>query len=157
MSFLIIIQSQHKLIPRKFHSNKNVVRHLVFLVSQSSAQAAVHEAYWPYIVTGHVTGLIQSLSQIFVRGKINLYVLVPNNIPLRIECERHTKKSRCVWETLQYALGGNKVQKAIFSFKVKIKVTRSLTLVSFERASLVEYACQIWSLHLLQFKSYSEG
>ena len=39
-----------------------------------------------------------------------------------------------------YAPGGNKVQKAIFSFKVKVKVTRSLTLVSFERASLLEYA-----------------
>ena len=65
------------------------------------------------------------------------------------------KKSRCVCEKLC----GNKVQKAIFSFKVKVKVTRSLTLVSFERASLVEYACQIWSLYLLllQFKSYSKG
>ena len=48
-----------------------------------------------------------------------------------------------VCETLQYAPGGNKVEKAIFSFKVKVKVTRSLTLMSFERASLVEYACQI--------------
>ena len=63
------------------------------------------------------------------------------------------KKSRGVCETPQYAPGGNKVEKAIFSFKV----TRSLTLVSFERASLVEYACQIWSLYLLRFKSYSEG
>ena len=36
---------------------------------------------------------------------------------------------------------GNKVLKAIFGFKVKVKVTRSLTLVTFERASLVEYAC----------------
>ena len=36
-----------------------------------------------------------------------------------------------------------KSKKAIFSFKVKVKVTKSLTLVSFERASLVEYACQI--------------
>ena len=36
-----------------------------------------------------------------------------------------------------------KSKKAIFSFKVKLKVTRSLTLVSIERASLVEYACQI--------------
>ena len=54
--------------------------------------------------------------------------------------------------------GGNKVQKAILSFKVKVKVkiTRSLSVVSFERASLVEYACQIWSLYLLRFKSYSE-
>ena len=49
-----------------------------------------------------------------------------------------------------------KSKKAIFSFKVEVKVTRSLTLVSFKRASLVEYACQIWSLYLLQFKSYSE-
>ena len=38
-----------------------------------------------------------------------------------------------------YVPGGNKVQKAILSFNV----TRSLTLVSFTRASLVEYACQI--------------
>ena len=47
----------------------------------------------------------------------------------------------------------------IFSLKVKVKVTRSLTLVSFERALLVEYACQIWCLfdYLLWFKSYSEG
>ena len=43
------------------------------------------------------------------------------------------KKSRCVVK--HYAPGGNKVQKAIYSFKVKVKVTRSLTLVSFERVS----------------------
>ena len=61
----------------------------------------------------------------------------------------YEEKSRGVCETLQYAPGGNKVEKAIFSFKVKVKVTRSLTLVSFGRASLVEYACQIWSLYLL--------
>ena len=69
----------------------------------------------------------------------------------------HVKKSRCVCETLQYAPGSNKVPKAIFSFKVKVKVTRLLTLMPFERASLVEYACQIWSLYLLWFKIYSEG
>ena len=34
-----------------------------------------------------------------------------------------------------YAPGGNKVQKAIFNFKVMVKVTRSLTLVSLERVS----------------------
>ena len=38
-----------------------------------------------------------------------------------------------------YAPGGNKTEKAIFSFKV----TRSLTLMSFERASFVEYARHI--------------
>ena len=48
-----------------------------------------------------------------------------------------------VCETLRYDPGGNKVQKAIFSFNVKVKVRRSLTLVSFGRASLVEYVCQI--------------
>ena len=67
------------------------------------------------------------------------------------------QKSRGVCETLEYAPGGNEVEKAIFSFKVKVKVIRSLTLVSFVRASLVEYACQVWSLYLLGFKSYSEG
>ena len=51
-----------------------------------------------------------------------------------------------------YASGGNKVQKAIISFKVKVKVTRSLTLMSFERAPSVEYACQIWSLYLFSLK-----
>ena len=56
----------------------------------------------------------------------------------------------CLWNT--DAPGGNKVKKAIFSFKVKVKVKRSLTLVSFERVSLVEYACQIWSLYLLRLK-----
>ena len=39
-----------------------------------------------------------------------------------------------------YAPGGNKVKKAIFSFKVKVKVTRSLTLVSFK-------GCHEWSMH----------
>ena len=71
------------------------------------------------------------------------------------ELQLRKKKSRGVCEILQYAPGGNKVEKAIFSFNVKVKVTRSL--VSFERASLVEYACQIRSLDLLRFKSYSEG
>ena len=45
----------------------------------------------------------------------------------------------------------------IFSIKVTIKVTRSLTLVSFEWVSSVEYACQIWSLYLLRLKSYGQG
>ena len=41
---------------------------------------------------------------------------------------------------------GNEVQKknqTIFEVKVKVNVLMYLTLVSFERASLVEYACQI--------------
>ena len=45
-----------------------------------------------------------------------------------------------------YALAATKSKKLFFSFKVKVKVTRSFTLISFERVSLVEYACQIWSL-----------
>ena len=60
------------------------------------------------------------------------------------------KKSRGVCETLQYAPGGNKVEKAIFSFKVTVKVTRSLTLVSFERASF-------WSMHAKYEVSISYG
>ena len=50
-----------------------------------------------------------------------------------------------------------KSKKLFLASRSKFKVTRSLTLVSFERASLVEYACQIWSHYLLRFKSYSEG
>ena len=38
---------------------------------------------------------------------------------------------------------------AILRIKVTVKVTRSLTLVSFERIVLVEYACQILSLYLV--------
>ena len=53
-----------------------------------------------------------------------------------------TKNQGVFMKHYMYAPGDNKVEKAIFSFKVKVKVTRSLTLVSFERASLVEYACQ---------------
>ena len=45
----------------------------------------------------------------------------------------------------------------IFSIKVTVKVTRSLTLVSLEKVSLVEYACQIWSLYLLGLKNYGQG
>ena len=53
----------------------------------------------------------------------------------------HHTKLRCVCETLcpRWQI----CPKTIFSFKVEVKVTRLLTLVSFERASLVEYAYQI--------------
>ena len=63
----------------------------------------------------------------------------------------------CLWNTTICPQRQQNRKKAIFSFKVKVKVTRSLTLVSFERASLVEYAIQIKCLYLLRFKSYSEG
>ena len=43
----------------------------------------------------------------------------------------------CLWNTT-VCPRRQQSQKHIFSFKVKFKVTRSLTLVSFERASLVE-------------------
>ena len=75
---------------------------------------------------------------------------------VKLQGQGHKVKNQGVF-VKHYALSGNKVQKAIFSSKVKVNVTRSLTLVSFERASLVEYACQIWSLYLLRFKSYREG
>ena len=78
------------------------------------------------------------------------------------------KKTQCImnnkmWNTMP-PLGGNQVNKikvclwntcprrhqspeSYFLIKVKVKVTRSLTLMSFERASLVEYACRIWNLY----------
>ena len=42
-------------------------------------------------------------------------------------------------------------------FSIKVKVKRFLTLVLFERVLLFDYACQIWSLYLLGFKSYGQG
>ena len=53
------------------------------------------------------------------------------------------EKSRGVCETLTMPPAATKSQKSIFSVKVKVKVTRSLTLMSFERASLDKYACKI--------------
>ena len=56
-------------------------------------------------------------------------------------------KNQVVFEK-HYDFGRNKVQNAIFNIKVKVNVTTSLTLILFEKASIVEYACQIWSLYL---------
>ena len=50
----------------------------------------------------------------------------------------HTEKNQGVFAK-HYAPGGNKVEKAIFSFKVKVKVTRSLTLGSFERVCVLVF------------------
>ena len=68
---------------------------------------------------------------------------------------KHAQKIEvCLWNTL--CPRWQQSPKSYFSFKVKVKVTKSVTLLSFERASLVEYACQIWSLYPLHFKSYSQ-
>ena len=48
------------------------------------------------------------------------------------------KKSRCVCETLGYAPAATKSKSYFLASKVKVKVTRSLTLVFFERVSFVE-------------------
>ena len=66
------------------------------------------------------------------------------------QLNRPKKPRMCLWNT--NAPSSKKNPKlAIFSIKVTVEVTRSLTLVSFERVSLVEYTCQIWSL--LRIKS----
>ena len=72
-----------------------------------------------------------------------------------IKNENHNKrgvfvKHECSWWQQSPKL-------VIFSIKVTVKVTRSFTLVSFERVSFVEYAYQIWSLYVLGFKSYGQG
>ena len=54
----------------------------------------------------------------------------------------------------------NKVQNLLFlGIKVMVKVTRSLTLVSSERVSLVEYACHANTevSDLSRFKSYGNS
>ena len=52
----------------------------------------------------------------------------------------HKKNQGVFVKTLTIPPAATKSEKAIFRAKVKVKVTTSLTLVSFERASLVEYA-----------------
>ena len=48
----------------------------------------------------------------------------------------------CVCETRMFPAVTN-TKLAIFDINVTIKVTMSLTMVSFARVSFVEYACQI--------------
>ena len=108
------------------------------------SRATIHSP-WTQKKDIHSLNEFSTVSPVICQNKIYWFI------------QLYFQNSRGVCETLQYAPSRNKVEKAIFSFKVKVKVTRSLTLVSFERASLVEYACQIWSLYLLRFKSYSEG
>ena len=55
------------------------------------------------------------------------------------------KIKECLWNTT-VCPWQQQSRKSYFSFKVKVKDTKSLTLVSLERASLVEHACQIWLL-----------
>ena len=77
-----------------------------------------------------------------------------NNLCFFLSLSICSKKNKGVF-VKHYGMppAATKSEKAIFNFKVKVKITRSLTLVSFERASLVEYVCPIWSLYLLQFKN----
>ena len=44
--------------------------------------------------------------------------------------------------------------KGFFNVPVGQKSQSLTLLLLFERVSLVEYACQIWSLYLFWFKSY---
>ena len=53
------------------------------------------------------------------------------------------KKYTCFWNTPP---GSNK--KSILSTKVKVRVTRSLTLVSLERIAFVKYACMPYMKYL---------
>ena len=73
----------------------------------------------------------------------------------KVSCVTSEKIKGCLWNTT-VCPRRQQSRKSYFSVKVKVKVIRSLTLVSFEKASLVEYACQIWSFCLLRFQSYSD-
>ena len=61
----------------------------------------------------------------------------------------------CLWNTITPA--ESKSKSSYFKHEGHVKVTRSLTLVSFERTSLVEHASKLSSLHLLRFKTYSKS
>ena len=71
---------------------------------------------------------------------------IKDRIKLKTGC---VCEKQCPWRQLSQ-------NWLFFSIKVTVKMTRSLTLLKFERVSLVEYACQIQSLYLLWFKSYGQ-
>ena len=52
-----------------------------------------------------------------------------------------------------YTLRGNKFRSFFWCKGHQVKVSWSSTLVSFERKSLGEYACQIWNVYLLPFRT----
>ena len=97
-----------------------------------------------------------------ITDRSNIRMVKPTEMDDPItRCPRQTFKARgiktgvlvknyCPWRQQSPKL-------AIFSIKVTVKATRSLTFVSFERVLFVEYECQILSLFLLQFKSYGQG
>ena len=87
-------------------------------------------------------------------NKIKVFVLMDADARDMINIIGISFSARCVCETLPSV--ASRSEEAIFSQKVTVKITRSLTLVSLERKSLYEKACQIWSLYLFQFKSYSK-
>ena len=64
-------------------------------------------------------------------------------------------QTRCICEII-WPPAATKLERAIFSIKVKVKVNGLIILVSFESVSLVEKECQILSLYLPRLKSYSE-
>ena len=69
-----------------------------------------------------------------VRLTVNYLFVLASNIKVYLKHDEFVK---------YYAPAGNKVKKAFFRVKVTVKVTSSSNLLSFERASLVEYLCQI--------------
>ena len=69
MSTLFLIHSEYMLVARRSHSNGDVVRHLGFLNIFFAYWRSIREVY-RVIDRFHVTGLIQSVSDILVRGEI---------------------------------------------------------------------------------------
>ena len=69
MSFLFLIKSEHILVSRRSHSNGDVVRHLGFLNRFFAYWRSIREVY-SVIDRLHVTGFIQWVCDILVRGEI---------------------------------------------------------------------------------------
>ena len=126
--------------------NKDIIRNVLYLQNKM---------YWRSYLSKSGRSLEETRSTCFLWGWNKSQQLLLSLTQKFININKRKIKV-CLCNTSD-SPGGNKVQKAKFSFKVKVNVTRSLTVVSFERVSLVDYACQIWSLYLLRFKNYSEG
>ena len=75
-----------------------------------------------------------------------------------IECDINQLISlslaHCLWNTNAQS----KSKTGYFEdTKVTVNATRSLTFDVDWKVSLVEYACQIWSLYLLRLQSHDQG
>ena len=100
MSILFLIHSEYILVARRSHSNGDVVRHLGFL-NRFFCLLTVYKKVYGVIDHIHVIGFIQSVSNILVRGEINVWCMNLHGI-MKVDWKTnyHIFRYFRVWEFL---------------------------------------------------------